>query len=242
MTLELKSRIVNPRFPIVIDRYLNPSPTDDLENPVDGLDHHLQHGQINDSLNALEKKVGIDGSEDTTSLDYLLKQGVDPGHTHSSTGGGGAARHLFNPNELKPGGTYAVPSVSNSYQMQAMTYANSLDSDTDNYTMFAFDLSDWDGTSDVTIHLWHSTNSAGDIRFGLHHKGLNNEAPNTAFTLQYATFASYTNVTKSSFVLSGGLSAGDMVGMVMPRYGANAADTCGGVFWVWLVIVEYNNS
>lgn len=34
-------------------------------------------------LNNLEEKVGIDGSEDTDSLDYLTKAAADPGHTHT---------------------------------------------------------------------------------------------------------------------------------------------------------------
>ena len=34
-------------------------------------------------VNNLEVKVGIDDSADTNSLDYLIKNSVDPGHTHT---------------------------------------------------------------------------------------------------------------------------------------------------------------
>ena len=55
-------------FPTSLDALTNPSAStalDDLTIP-----HHQQHADANDAIEALETKVGIDGSADTASLDY----------------------------------------------------------------------------------------------------------------------------------------------------------------------------
>lgn len=59
-------------FPTSLDAFLNPAPSDliDAVNPL--LDHDYQHGHANDSIAALEAKVGIDSSAVVTSLDYKV--------------------------------------------------------------------------------------------------------------------------------------------------------------------------
>lgn len=57
-------------FPGGLDSFLNPVGTDLLDNATAALKHATQHDNINDSVAALEAKVGIDGSAATTSLDY----------------------------------------------------------------------------------------------------------------------------------------------------------------------------
>lgn len=68
-------------FPTTKDIYTNPSTT----SPVNSPSHAAQHTNANDAILALETKVGVDGSVDTTSLDYKLKNtaSVDPGHKHT---------------------------------------------------------------------------------------------------------------------------------------------------------------
>jgi hypothetical protein len=52
----------------------NPTGTDLLENADPTLDHDYQHGTINDTVEALQDKVGMDGSAVTTSHDYKLSE------------------------------------------------------------------------------------------------------------------------------------------------------------------------
>lgn len=53
---------------------------------------------IQDDLEAVVTKVGIDGSSDPTSLDYLAKNAEDPGHTHTLETG--ATDISASPNDL----------------------------------------------------------------------------------------------------------------------------------------------
>ena len=55
-------------FPASLDTLTNPTPTDYLNSPS----HAGQHANANDSIEALEAKVGINSSAVTTSHDYKL--------------------------------------------------------------------------------------------------------------------------------------------------------------------------
>lgn len=55
-------------FPTSIDNYTNPSNTDKLNNPS----HSVQHQNANDAVEAIEAKVGVNGSAVTTTHDYKL--------------------------------------------------------------------------------------------------------------------------------------------------------------------------
>jgi hypothetical protein len=57
-------------FPQNIDVITNPNSTDPLSNPS----HSEQHIVANTAIEALEAKVGIDGSSDTNSLDYKVTE------------------------------------------------------------------------------------------------------------------------------------------------------------------------
>lgn len=54
-------------------------------NPA--LVHSMQHSLDHAALTAIQTKLGIDSSADTTSIDYLLKNPAsnNPGHTHNGT-------------------------------------------------------------------------------------------------------------------------------------------------------------
>ena len=73
-------------FPTAIDSFLNPIGSDALANATPGLQHHVQHDNINDAVSAVQAKIGIDGSAIATALDYLIKNplSIDPGHMHTS--------------------------------------------------------------------------------------------------------------------------------------------------------------
>jgi hypothetical protein len=61
-------------FPSGLDALTNPTSSDGLNSP----DHAGQHADLNDAVEALEAKVGVDGSAVVTSLDYKVTNGIFP--------------------------------------------------------------------------------------------------------------------------------------------------------------------
>lgn len=61
-------------YPITKQTIPNPSSTDTLENVTPELDHDYQHSTVNDTIEALQDKVGVDGSAVTTTHDYKLSE------------------------------------------------------------------------------------------------------------------------------------------------------------------------
>lgn len=57
-------------FPTSLDSLTNPSSGDPLSSPS----HSVQHANANDAIEALQAKVGIDSSAETTSHDYKIAQ------------------------------------------------------------------------------------------------------------------------------------------------------------------------
>lgn len=55
-------------FPSSLDAFTNPTSGDTLDNPP----HDQQHADVNDAVEALQAKVGVDGSAVTSSLDYRV--------------------------------------------------------------------------------------------------------------------------------------------------------------------------
>jgi hypothetical protein len=55
-------------FPTSLDALTNPTATDALTSPS----HADQHANANDAIEALQAKVGVNGSAVTTSLDYKI--------------------------------------------------------------------------------------------------------------------------------------------------------------------------
>ena len=60
-------------YPASLDNFVNPAGTATLASP----DHAGQHSDINDAVEALQAKVGVDSSAVTTSLDYKVAQKID---------------------------------------------------------------------------------------------------------------------------------------------------------------------
>jgi hypothetical protein len=61
-------------FPASLDTLTNPSATDTLDSPP----HDEQHADANDAIEALQAKVGVDGSADTNSLDFKVNNIAPP--------------------------------------------------------------------------------------------------------------------------------------------------------------------
>ena len=57
-------------FPTSLDALTNPQSTDELTNPS----HADQHADANDAIEALQAKVGVNGSSVATSLDYKVNK------------------------------------------------------------------------------------------------------------------------------------------------------------------------
>jgi hypothetical protein len=58
-------------FPTTLDVFVNPSAVNNLNSA--GVVHHVQHDNLNDSVAALEAKLGVDNSAVATSLDLLIR-------------------------------------------------------------------------------------------------------------------------------------------------------------------------
>lgn len=56
-------------FPTTLDTLTNPTSTDTMV----AVSHSSQHANLNDAVEALEAKIGVDSSAVTSSLDYKLK-------------------------------------------------------------------------------------------------------------------------------------------------------------------------
>jgi hypothetical protein len=72
-------------YPTNLDSLTNPSSTDTLDSPS----HSDQHSDLNDAVEALETKVGIDSSTTATTIDYKLtnSSSSNPGHKHTLANG-----------------------------------------------------------------------------------------------------------------------------------------------------------
>ena len=57
-------------FPTSLDSYTNPTSTDLMNSGT--VPHATQHANINDAVEALEAKVGVDSSAVATSFDYRI--------------------------------------------------------------------------------------------------------------------------------------------------------------------------
>lgn len=57
-------------FPTSLDTLTNPTSSDSLSSPS----HSSQHANVNDAVEALQAKVGVDSSAVTSSLDYKVAQ------------------------------------------------------------------------------------------------------------------------------------------------------------------------
>lgn len=69
-------------FPTTLDVLINPTSTNTLSAPS----HSQQHANENDAIEALQTKVGVNGSNDPNSLDYKVSSVEDQIATLSSSG------------------------------------------------------------------------------------------------------------------------------------------------------------
>ncbi len=64
-------------YPTSLDTFTNPASTDNLDTT--GVEHDVQHSNLNDAVEALEAKVGITNSSTNTTHEYLLQHAHAPG-------------------------------------------------------------------------------------------------------------------------------------------------------------------
>jgi len=68
-------------FPSGLDSFTNPTAVDTLDSPP----HDTQHADANDAIEALQAKVGVDGSAVTTSHEYRINS-IEELNTNEQTG------------------------------------------------------------------------------------------------------------------------------------------------------------
>jgi len=73
-------------YPASLDNFTNPASTDLLSQA--GVSHADQHSDVNDAVEALQAKVGVDGSGVNTTIDYRVTQ-------LEATGGGTGFANVF---------------------------------------------------------------------------------------------------------------------------------------------------
>lgn len=73
-------------YPTTIDDFTNPSPSDQVGIDVGGRTHSEFHSDNNDAIEALQTKVGVDGSAVTTTHDYKLSSVTASAKAVSTTG------------------------------------------------------------------------------------------------------------------------------------------------------------
>lgn len=69
-------------FPTSLDSFTNPNPTDTLGKT--GVKHSDEHSNANDAIRALQVKLGINGSSDTSSVDYKLALAATQSYVNSA--------------------------------------------------------------------------------------------------------------------------------------------------------------
>lgn len=79
-------------FPTALDVLTNPTPADNLNTPA--VLHSDEHSNENDAIEALEAKVGVDGSAVATSLDHRVGDLEAATHSPVSIGLGGLSAKL----------------------------------------------------------------------------------------------------------------------------------------------------
>lgn len=84
---------MSTNFPTGLDTLTNPTSTDPMTSPS----HSAQHANANDAIEALEAKVGIDGSAVTTSLDYKIARAYDMVVGKNVVGASGSTETLTDP-------------------------------------------------------------------------------------------------------------------------------------------------
>lgn len=98
---------MSTNFPTSLDALTNPTGTDNLDSP----DHAAQHANANDAIEALEAKVGVDGSAVAGSLDYQMEN-----HAHTGAADDGGAVAAGNVTIADAGGFYTGTDVESALQ------------------------------------------------------------------------------------------------------------------------------
>jgi len=122
-------------FPTATDSFTDPTASSKQNSPA----HSTQHINVNDAIEKIEAKVGIDDSATTTSIDYKLRKGLG---VSTSVPGAAITLNCLNKNIfiVTPGVTTTL-SVSNFEVGQAIIVYISAES----YTVTWFSTISWPG-------------------------------------------------------------------------------------------------
>lgn len=126
-------------FPSQIDVFSNPSGSD-AQSSAPVL-HSTQHANANDAIEALQAKVGIDNSEDPTSIDYILAHKVD-----QEAGKGLSSNDYTDTDKAKLGG---IEAGANAYTHPAQHAPSIIAQDASNRFVTDDEKSAWSGKADL---------------------------------------------------------------------------------------------
>lgn len=126
-------------FPTSLDTLVNPVGADALANATPALQHHVQHDNANDAIEALETKIGVDGSADTSSLDYKSKHGSFIRATVQATTDSIAANASDAAKTLAVGKGCTAIKIATDYPAWVRIYASAADQTADSARMITVD-------------------------------------------------------------------------------------------------------
>lgn len=69
---------MSTQYPTGIDNFINPQATDNEDTA--GVEHDLQHADANDAIKAIQTKLGITGSADGNSIDFIINNLIKAGN------------------------------------------------------------------------------------------------------------------------------------------------------------------
>lgn len=124
-------------FPAALDALTNPTGSDPMNSAT--VPHAEQHANANDAIEALQAKVGIDGSADADSLDYRVAA-VETGksaasHNHDAAYVNVAGDSMTGPLNITASTTPQVLTATQAYKDATQVIPNSEFSDASSWTL-----------------------------------------------------------------------------------------------------------
>lgn len=141
-------------FPTGLDTLTNPAGSDSLAG------HASQHANVNDAIEALEAKVGINGSIDTGSLDYKVENHIGSGgSSHSDAISSGASGFMTGTDKSKLDG---VETNANNYTHPGSHPPSIITQDANNRFVTDTEKTAWNakepGNANIQTHIGSTSN------------------------------------------------------------------------------------
>ncbi len=213
-------------FPTAIDAFVNPVANNFLDSLV--VPHAAQHSQLNDAVEALEAKVGINGSAVTTSLDFKVALNNPLGKHVVPVKAGSFAPSVA-------GGCAVIASRASGANLPDIT-SGAFDATTEEYAQFSFDMpKSWnEGTVTARFRWCHQATTVNfGVVWGLQGVAVgDDDAIAVAFgTAQEVTDTGgttddlYVSAETAAITIAGTPQAGDTVFFRVYRKAASGSDT-----------------